>query len=88
MVSDAPATSAAPSAATDAVLRPSEPVPTGATPVQGVDFNHHAHRPVTVAELVDSMASTGFQATAVADAVRIINDMVRALCYPASVVER
>jgi len=66
----------APSAATDAVLKPSEPVPEGAKQVQGIDFNQYARRAITVEELVGGMANMGFQATSVGEAVRIINEMV------------
>ncbi|KAI9873238.1 MAG: Deoxyhypusine synthase [Pleopsidium flavum] len=65
----------APLAATDAVLKPSDPVPEGARKVQGVDFNDYTGRNITVEELIASYANTGFQASAVSDAVRIINDM-------------
>lgn len=66
----------APSGATDAVLKPSEPVPGGATEVQGIDFDNYADRSITVDELVAGMASMGFQATSVGEAVRIIEGMV------------
>lgn len=66
----------APSAATDAVLKPSDAVPEGARKVQGIDFNDYTGRNVTVEELVGNFANTGFQASAVGDAVRIVNDMV------------
>lgn len=69
-------TSSAPAGATDAVLKPSEPVPEGVQQVQGIDFNQHAARPITVDELVGGYATMGFQATSVGAAVRIINDMV------------
>lgn len=69
-------TSSAPAGATDAVLKPSEPVPEGVQQVQGIDFNQHAARPITVDELVSGYATMGFQATSVGAAVRIINDMV------------
>jgi deoxyhypusine synthase len=69
-------TSQAPTGATDAVLKPSEPVPAGSKQVQGIDFNHYAGRNITVEELVGGMANMGFQATSVGEAVRIINDMV------------
>lgn len=80
----------APAAATDAVLKPSEPVPEGAKEVQGIDFNEYASRAITVEELVGGYATMGFQATAVGEAVRIINDMVsfpgafasRRICTP------
>jgi deoxyhypusine synthase len=44
--------------------------------VRGIDFDAH-HADITVADLVDGMAHMGFQASAVADAVQIINQMVR-----------
>lgn len=65
----------APFGATDAVLKPSEPVPDGATEVQGIDFDNYADRSITVDELVAGMASMGFQATSVGEAVRIIEGM-------------
>lgn len=66
----------APSGATDAVLKPSAPVPEGSHEVQGIDFNQYASRSITVEELVGGYANMGFQATSVGEAVRIINDMV------------
>ncbi|KAF2680581.1 Deoxyhypusine synthase [Lentithecium fluviatile CBS 122367] len=69
------ATTSPPSNATDAVLKPSEPVPAGAREVQGIDFNDYAERSITVEELVGGYASMGFQATAVGEAVRIVNEM-------------
>lgn len=66
----------APSLATDAVLKPSAPVSQEAQRVQGIDYDKYADHDVTVSELVGGMANMGFQATAIADAVRIINDMV------------
>ncbi|PTU21220.1 hypothetical protein P175DRAFT_0250436 [Aspergillus ochraceoroseus IBT 24754] len=67
---------APPSSATNAVLVASEPVPEGTQEVRGVDFEQFHGRDITVAEMVDQMKYMGFQGTAVADAVRIINDMV------------
>ncbi|KAN0079141.1 Deoxyhypusine synthase [Elaphomyces granulatus] len=67
--------SAPPASATEAVLVPSAPVPEGTRLVRGIDFNQFAGRNITVAEILSQMASMGFQATAVAEAVRIINDM-------------
>jgi hypothetical protein len=69
-------TTSPPSNATDAVLKPSEPVPEGSREVQGIDFNDYADRAITVEELVGGYANMGFQATAVGEAVRIVNDMV------------
>ncbi|KAF2810973.1 Deoxyhypusine synthase [Mytilinidion resinicola] len=65
----------APSGATDAVLKRSDPVPDGARQVEGIDFDKYGDRPITVEELVSGMSSMGFQATSVGEAVRIINDM-------------
>ncbi|KZF20546.1 putative deoxyhypusine synthase [Xylona heveae TC161] len=65
----------APSKATDAVLKPSDPVPSDAVKVSGIEFNEYANRSITVEELVAGMTNMGFQASAVGDAVRIINGM-------------
>jgi deoxyhypusine synthase len=67
---------AAPSGATDAVLKPSDPVPEGAIPVRGVEFNRFTDRNMTVAELVDGMSHMGFQASSIGQAVDIVNGMV------------
>ena len=67
--------SAAPVLATDAVLKPSDPVPAGARKVSGIDFDRHTTQPITVEQLVAGMADMGFQASAVGEAVRIIDDM-------------
>ncbi|CAD6575472.1 MAG: Deoxyhypusine synthase [Alectoria sarmentosa] len=67
--------SQAPTLSTDAVLKPSAPVPHGVQQVSGIEFNDYADRDITVAEMVSNMTNMGFQASAVADAVRIINDM-------------
>ena len=67
---------AAPTEAAGAVLKPSEPVADSAKQVSGVDFNQYAAKDITVAELVAGMSNMGFQASAVSEAVRIINQMV------------
>jgi deoxyhypusine synthase len=67
---------APPSSATNAVLVASEPVPEGTHKVSGVDFEKYQGRDITVAEMVDNMKHMGFQSSAVADAARIINEMV------------
>lgn len=67
---------AAPSGATDAVLKPSDPVPGDAIPVQGLDFDKFTARNMTVAELVEGMAHMGFQASSIGQAVEIVNGMV------------
>jgi hypothetical protein len=64
-----------PSAATEAVLKASS-VPHGMDSVSGIDFDRYQDGNMTVTDLVAGMARMGFQATNVAEAVRIINDMV------------
>ena len=66
----------APSSATNAVLVASEPVPEGTQEVRGVDFDRFQDRDITVAEMVDNMTQMGFQASAVGEAARILNEMV------------
>lgn len=66
----------APTGATDAVLKSSDPVPHDVVPVRGLDFDAFAGRNVTVAELVENLANVGFQATAIGQAVDIVNGMV------------
>jgi deoxyhypusine synthase len=75
MASD-PTKSQTPNTAQDAVLKPSEFDTEGAQQIAGVDFNKYADRNITVAELVDSMANMGFQATSVGEASKLINEMV------------
>ena len=70
------ATNRAPSLATDSVLKPSDPVTAGMREVDGIDFDDYAGRDITVCELVAGMTNMGFQASAVTEATRIINDMV------------
>ncbi|KFY28373.1 hypothetical protein V491_00501 [Pseudogymnoascus sp. VKM F-3775] len=65
---------APPSIATDAILLRSGAVPEDAIKVHGVDFDNY-DSDITAAELVNSMATMGFQATAISDAVRVINKM-------------
>ena len=67
---------AAPSGATDAVLKPSDPVPEGAMPVKGLDFNDFKDRNITAAELVENMAQMGFQASSIGQAAKIVDGMV------------
>lgn len=80
--------SAAPSTAKDAVLVPSEAIPEGVQEVRGVEFNDHRGRDISAAELVDGMAGMGFQASALGDAVRIINEMVSIHFYPANYLSK
>ena len=62
----------------NAVFKPSDPIPEGIPTVSGIEFNKFQNNNVdiTAAELVSSMTNSGFQASAVAEAARIINDMV------------
>ena len=60
----------------DAVFKASEVVPEGVPIVSGIEFNDFKDNDVTAADLVSKMANMGFQAGAVAEAARIINDMV------------
>ena len=66
----------APSGATNAVLKPSDPVPEGALPVQGVDFDDFRNRNMTVPELLAGMTNMGFQASSIGQAVQIVDGMV------------
>lgn len=68
---------AAPGTATDAILKPSGPVAAGMRRVEGIDFDEHAGKELTVSGLLEGMKNMGFQASAVAEAARIINEMVR-----------
>ncbi|MCJ1442117.1 MAG: Deoxyhypusine synthase [Stictis urceolatum] len=65
----------APSIAADAVLKESDPVPNGMVEVNGIDFNKYDDCDIPVHELVSAMGNMGFQASAVSEASRIINDM-------------
>ena len=65
----------APTRSTDAVLKTSDPVPEGVHNVCGIEFNDYKDRDITASELVANMTNMGFQASAVADAARIINNM-------------
>ena len=67
---------ATPSDATDAVLKPSDPVPEGAVQVEGLDFSHFADRNISAAELVEKMCTMGFQASSIGQAAKIIDGMV------------
>ena len=69
-------TSKVPTLASDAVLKPSDPVASGMREVDGIDFDDYVGRDITVSELVAGMTNMGFQASAVTEATRIINDMV------------
>lgn len=81
MATNGTSDSTAPTGATAAVLKPSDPVPTGAIPVDGVQFEKFAQRDITVAELVDGMTNMGFQASGLGQAVKIVNEMVMSILH-------
>lgn len=66
----------APSGATDAVLKPSDPVPDGAMPVKGIEFGDFKDRNVSVPELLEGMTQMGFQASSIGQAAQIVDGMV------------
>lgn len=68
-------TGVVPTGAADAVLKPSDPIPTDAVPVRGLDFDHFETRDITVAELVESMSNAGFQSSSISQAVKIVDGM-------------
>jgi deoxyhypusine synthase len=73
--------SAPPSKATDAVLVPSEPIPDDARAVKGIDWTRlPAEQRTAIAGFVNELSGQGFQSSAIGDAIRIINDMVRRIC--------
>ena len=51
-------------------------MPENAPIVSGIEFNNYHERNITVAEMIDQMANTGYQASAVSEASRIVNVMV------------
>lgn len=72
----------APSSAAAAVMVKSEEMPAGSQKVEELDFNAFAGRQVTVEDLIGGMNNMGFQASAVGDAVKIINDMASHMISP------
>jgi deoxyhypusine synthase len=68
--------STAPQIATDAVLKPSQGVDEGSREVRGINFDDFKNGKISVDSLIAGMADMGFQASSLAEAVRIINDMV------------
>jgi deoxyhypusine synthase len=68
---------APPAAATEAVLVKSVEMPDDAQKVEELDFNKFKGRPITADDLLQGMKHMGFQASAMCEAIRIINDMVR-----------
>ena len=72
--------SAPPSQAKDAVLLQSEPVSEDAQQVKGINWAAlpPEHRSI-IADFVGDLGQQGFQSSSIADAVQIINEMVRQL---------
>jgi len=68
-----------PTSTAEAVLKPSEKLSEDAIPVSGIDFDQYKGRDITVKEMIEGMTTMGFQATSLAQAAQIINDMV---CIP------
>ncbi|KAM3444897.1 hypothetical protein NHJ13734_000931 [Beauveria thailandica] len=64
----------APSGAKDAVLVKSQDMPADAQKVEELDFNK-LNRPITAHDLFMGMRHMGFQASAMSEAIRIINEM-------------
>jgi deoxyhypusine synthase len=62
-----------PNLAADAVLKKSEQMPVDAVPVSGIDFEKHPN--ASASELIEGMRNMGFQASSVAKACDIINEM-------------
>lgn len=79
-----PSANKVPTLASESVLKQSEPVAVGMREVDGIDFDDYVGRDITVSELVAGMTNMGFQASAVTEATRIINDMVLAIVLLAS----
>lgn len=69
--------SAPPAKATDAVLVASDPIPDGVQEVKGIDWAAlPAEQRTMISNFVLQMTGQGFQSSALADAIRIVNDMV------------
>lgn len=65
----------------------SDEMPAGIPPVGGIEWNDFADHNITVAEMVARMKNTGFQATAVAEATEIIEEMVGDAPVPTTTFE-
>ncbi|CAI8508797.1 unnamed protein product [Pichia kudriavzevii] len=64
-----------PNLAGDAVLMKSDPVPEGSLPVFGIDYSKPESRNSTARDLIDGMRYMGIQASSVAEACNIIEEM-------------
>ena len=65
-----------PSSVANAVLVPSNEMPTDAQEVEELDFNEFHGRTITAEDLITGMNHMGFQASSIGKAVGIINKMV------------
>ncbi|OOQ86232.1 Deoxyhypusine synthase [Penicillium brasilianum] len=64
-----------PSVSTAAVLKKSIDMPHSAQKVEELNFDDFAGKSITVEDLINGTSSMGFQASSIAEAVRIINEM-------------
>lgn len=69
------ANSAIPGLAGDAVLKASDPVPEDARVVKGIDYSKPESRNARATDIIDGMRTMGFQASSVARACEIIDEM-------------
>lgn len=68
-----------PAGVSSALLKSSDPVPEGATSVQGPNFD----KPLDLQQFISSYERIGFQANSLGKAIHIVNKMV---CAPQCVV--
>ena len=61
----------------EAVLIPSDDMPSNAIPVRGYDFNQGIH----YNDILNAYLTTGFQATQLGHAINTIHDMVYYMVY-------
>lgn len=67
-----PSTSTSTSSAHNSVLAPSQELPPNSIDVKGPDFNH----PIDLLDLLQGYETIGFQATGLARAIKIVEEMV------------
>ena len=72
MAANASAASSVPSAASAAVLKPSDPVPDDAVSVEGPNFD----KQLSLQEFLASYERIGFQANHLGKAIHVVNNMV------------
>lgn len=76
-MTDANAT-ASTSTAHASVLMPSEAIPPNAVHIKGPDMS----KPIDLTSLLQSYETIGFQATGMAKAIQVVEEMVSLLCGP------